>query len=353
MKQLSDLLREAKGDAPPLRLDVDDVVAAGRTRRRRRNVGWTLAAVVAVAATIMVPRIVIGVEKLPASVPPAATASASPSPFFAFEYTFRGYTVGRLEVSAPIRVGFEGETAFVTKAGSDQVIGTLHVHQPGVEPRVPDGTQQVETEPVKGRPARIQRWPSDGKELAENLVWEYADGAWAAIRSNAGLLSVADMRAVAEAFRPGESRPVTVGFKFGYVPDGYRVVQATSSSDPSRSSGISLLPASAAAKRLTRPDRSGGDGEHKIRAIQVWFGQPDGDDDARPTKPTCRTPGTECELWLADGRTQLEVAFSGGNTDTSELLRMLESVTPADIGDPTTWYPVSEAVPASAQQPVR
>ena len=45
MKQLSDLLREAKADAPPLRLDVEDVVAAGRTRRRRRNTGWVLAAV--------------------------------------------------------------------------------------------------------------------------------------------------------------------------------------------------------------------------------------------------------------------------------------------------------------------
>ena len=49
----------------------------------------------------------------------------------------------------------------------------------------------------------------------------------------------------------------------------------------------------------------------------------------------------------------MEVSFSGGNTDTSELLRMLESVTLADIGNPRTWYPVSEAVPASAQQPVR
>lgn len=48
---------DAMPDAPPLRHDIEYVLAAGRRRRRNRTAGWAIVAVVALAAAIGVPQI--------------------------------------------------------------------------------------------------------------------------------------------------------------------------------------------------------------------------------------------------------------------------------------------------------
>jgi hypothetical protein len=353
MKPMSDLLRDAAADPPPPRLDVDDVVAAGRRRQHRRNGGWALVAAVAVAAAIGVPQI----ARPPAGDPaPAAMATSSAGPqagpeFFTF--TFRGYTAGRFQVSDPYRSGLEGETAFIGRAGTTERFGALQVFRPGVVPRDFEGAQRIAVEPVGGRPAEVQQWPPGSKDV-EQLSWQYADGSWAVVRAGLSMMSRAEMRSVAEGFTPGERRPVTVGVRFGSVPAGYRVVEAAAApADPERLSALSLVPEETAVERLARPDRGGPETGPRTRSVQVLLAQPDGEFSSRPTAPTCHAADNLCEMWLADGRTQVTVSFSGGVVDLTELRTMLGSATVADPGDVRTWYPVSDAIPAPAQPPLR
>ncbi|MEU4155551.1 hypothetical protein [Actinoplanes sp. NPDC026670] len=224
MKPLSDMLREAETDPPPPRYGVDDVVALGRRRMRRRNSVWALAAVVAVTAAIGVPQIVTRRADAPPVVTPSPQLDPSPvgGPSAA-EFMFTGYTTGAFQVLPPERWSLESETAYIHRNG--KAVGVLEVYHPGVQPdRNRGDLKRRPTDPVG---AATAFFIDDSNDREIQLAWEYADGALATVLADPRSMSPAEMRQVAEAFGSTSPRPATIGFGLSYVPAGYHLIQVS------------------------------------------------------------------------------------------------------------------------------
>ncbi|WP_433299846.1 hypothetical protein ACQP2F_01245 [Actinoplanes sp. CA-030573] len=360
MRQLSDLLNEAKADAPPTRVDVDDVVAAGRRRVRRRNAGWAIGAVAAVAVAIGVPQIVTRADPAPQPVTPHVTTPA-PAPSTAdgpaVRFTFAGYTAGAFRVSDPIDWGLAGETAAIRRAGSDETVGALHVYRAGVEPfrRGEKPPVKTRTAPVHGRPAYFVEPATASHE--RSLLWEYADGALAMIEPEAQGMGDAQLRQVAEAFEPGPASPVRIAFTARYVTGDYTLVGAFADPSGAVRSAAYLVPADQAEARMREPDhglppdQKGQAG--KVIAIRVSTPAA-GSDPTMSARITCidgfrrngELMGGSCGRPLSGGKYVLEVT-AGGTTRQSEIRKMLDGVTAADPAQPSTWVEVNTAIPAT------
>src|SRR3954447_17389057 len=97
----------ATSDAPPLRNDVDAIVAAGRRRRRNRRLSVGAAAVAVLAVTAVA--IPIGLSRRAGSPAPAPMIPAAPAPAPAkvtfpvpdgpFTFTVKPYDVGAYHVA--------------------------------------------------------------------------------------------------------------------------------------------------------------------------------------------------------------------------------------------------------------
>ncbi len=261
MNDLDAELRELLDDADP-------VLGAGRRRLRRRNVGWAIAAVVAVAAAIGVPQILArgpAQAVIPSSIPGVITAPADGDlvPFF-----YRFHPIG-------------GRRAFVL------------------------------------RPNDPQRDPA-----AEFLFWNYADGLLAALKPDPDGLALVDLRGVAEGFALSAERSVAVPFKVGRVPGDYRLVAVTDRS-------LRLERADQAVQTLVAPDRRypAGDDE-PYRKVKISLKPVPVGADPNPSQAFCDDEG--CYRTVADGRFRIRVGGSVPEAELRESLASIEMADPDD-----------------------
>ncbi|GAA0521741.1 hypothetical protein Ade02nite_63960 [Paractinoplanes deccanensis] len=346
MKQLSDLMREAvQTDAPPLRHSVDDVVAAGKSRTRRRAAGWTSLAVVAVVAAIGVPQAVLH-RAGPARPDIAPATSAPPNaepPTVA--YTFKGYTAGDLRVADPNVWRLDLEEAAVVRG--EETVGSLDVYRAGVDPRRIYHFEKVTaTDPIEGRPAVVI---GDGA-LRERLAWQYAPGAWA-VAAPRDQTPLDELRQLAEAFRPSRAYGVTVPFRAA-VPGGLRIISITTSGDRAR---VTAATDKLFRRMLADQDRQNPEGayDNVSDGLTLEIG-PSSSSPLRPagTKAICTEPAhaQPCVKFVAGDR--YVVQAQGPPTATrADVAGLLDGVSVTDPADPSTWVPADEAFPASALPP--
>ncbi|MFC7529401.1 hypothetical protein [Actinoplanes sp. GCM10030250] len=335
MKPLSELLEEARKGGPPPRFDVDDMVAAGQRRVRRRTTEWGFAALVAVALAIGVPQVLLGNSERQVVSP--ATATAAPVPRYSFTFPFRGYTAGEYRVMDPETVRLGRMSAAINRDGKEA--GTLSVYPPGAELARLHGGKVTAAEPVHGRTAAYLATGYGGEALA----WTYADGTVVMVDLLLGG-SRADVRRIAEGFTLGAGEPARLGFRVSYVPDDYRLVNVSASRRSGAADSLAyLLPAAAAEALLADPDRSiPSTRMDEVIGIRI---APVKDLPETSVEPAC-TAGS-CTMLTGDKRYGLEVF--GRGIDAPELRKIFDSILQADLTDPSTWYPVDDAFPASVR----
>ncbi|MEU8240531.1 hypothetical protein AB0C07_19995 [Actinoplanes missouriensis] len=331
--RLSDLLEDARADAPPMRLDVDDMVRAGKRRVRRRNTGWALAAVVAVAAAIGVPQFVARPAAQPAgpvSVTPTPTVTGAVAPKrFSFTPAFHGYAAGGFTVDEPSAMSLGWTTARIREGGRE--VGLLSVYPPGVE-RIPEeGATRTESEPIDGRDAHFLRLRTGG----EYLVWELADGGTGQV-GDTQTLSRAEMRTIAAGFAAGGGKPLGTALSAAYIPDGYRLFVASDLR-------ARFVTEAKTKEILARSDREHAPGVvRNLISIELEPVLP-GARTESTAKPRCTEDIPACFVLVADGRYSLIV--SGHGVKPAELRKIFESVAAADPAKPSTWRAVDEAYP--------
>ncbi|KHD78585.1 hypothetical protein MB27_05140 [Actinoplanes utahensis] len=340
------MLRDAKSDAPPPRYDVDDVVAAGRRRVHRRNAGWALAAVVAVAAAIGVPQVLTrgpgpGPTPAPAQSKPAVVV---PTPargeVIPLVRRFTGYQTATFRVEDPTSVGLGYTDAVVTRLGprtnQNEFSGArLTVYEPGIDPvGRRTATARVDTDPIKGRPAFFFKSAVSTMrdENNESLAWEYADdGSLAVLTPDPYGVTRAELREVAEGFTMSAARPMLVPYKLRYVPAGYRLASITATDGYW---GMGIVPLLDARAQLA----SGRDQAHEII---IWLDKlPDTSGGVRCGPDGC--PGKN----VFGGRYRFEF---GTALPPSEVQKMINGAVMFSVDDPKTWIPVNEAVPEANQ----
>lgn len=330
MKQLSDLLWEAKSDAPPMRYDVDDMVAAGRRRKTRRTATWAVAVAVVVATAgvaLVVPRGPAAVPTPPVASPTSVAPSAS-GPFY--DYAFRGFTVPGYRVTLG-RLGLDYSLAYAFKAGSSgletEAQAHIQAYRPGVEPRLEEGPI-TEADPINGHRAF---W------VNKVLYWEYADDALA---EAAGKVSRSELRTLATAFVPGGGPPSRVAMKVGYLPAGYRLVTVGESYSGSY---VELVPEAGVRTMASRP---GQDGDAMMipgnLVIAVTIPR---DGKSNPKKLTCADKGG-CKVAVGGG---YRLTVNAEGMSTAEIQKIARAVVAvADPGKSSTWLDADEAFPTSA-----
>ncbi|GAB2614007.1 hypothetical protein Aab01nite_70470 [Paractinoplanes abujensis] len=341
---MGELLDEAARGAPPLRHDADSVLRAGRGRKRRRNASWAIAAVVAVTAAIGVPQLARREQAHPVTPAPVPTVVTTPArgALIPFVTRFQGYEAAGFRVADPEAVTTSSTEATVSLAASrrSERMG-LAVYGPGTDPvaRYP-GAKITAAAPINGRRAFFLQ-PAGAGDRDRFLFWEYADGLLARLVRARTETSDLDMRKVAEGFRLGPERPVTVPLRLGYVPADYRLVGV---SGPHRN--VLFEHVDRAAARMATPDHDRDvrytDTIHKDLFVQLIGASPGTDPD--PARVTCKFDS--CFRTVAGGRYHLMV---GGGRGLADNRRMLESITMADLNDPATWIPINQAMPESVQ----
>ncbi|WP_305787778.1 hypothetical protein [Symbioplanes lichenis] len=369
--ELSDMLRDAKSDAPSPRYSVDDFVAAGRKQQRKVRTMWVgtgaAAAVLAVAGAVAVPQLLPGGETTtPATqvAAPAAKPSAKPFTYPDGDFTanFAPYRVGDLSVSKAILVTPGYEVASITAPGRGQVfedengkqrdvgnqVAALTVFKPGAfDPSVVKKgektgdayfTEGVGGDPKKGKPG------NDG-----TYAWEYADDAWAVIKFHGGEeLQAKELAAVAKGLKVGATAPVKIGFKLGYVPDGYELAAAGTTYNemaiPLEGSSYALLlkgdlPFTGLKDNILDPYVVG-DKQLPLLQLQVfpkWYAKYPAKDD----KSWCESESL-CYIAAPGGDYVLELS-GGGMISDDELLKVLDNVTFAAANNQKTWFDATGA----------
>lgn len=322
MKQLSDLLWEAKADAPAPRFDVDDVVAAGRRRKRRRAAAWAAAA----AIVLVTAGVALVVPRGPA-VTPVVTPTAKAKSFYTF--SFRGYAVEGFVVPDPAVFDLDSDTSLIRKAESTRIVGNLVVYKPGVEPRLMEHQKDLKAAPpVSGREA----WST-----GTLLFWKYADNAWAEV-TGGNRLPPASVREIAETFRPGDGLAVRVGFRPGYLPDGYKLTFVRWFNTEST---MTFRDTHAAEAELAGQDTSSDLLAAQNGLITVSSGGPAGPaatEQVTCAMFTCRT--------LLDGDKELMVTAPG--LPESETRKITDGITLEDLTDSSGWPTVNEVLPTSS-----
>ncbi|MFI7543691.1 hypothetical protein [Actinoplanes sp. NPDC049599] len=327
-RRLSDLLEAAKADAPAPRYGVEDAVRAGR-RLRRRRAAWAtaaVAAVVAVAAVIALPRLLPGPD---------------------FDYaggdltaTIQSYEAGPLTVTEAVQVSPGYQIAQVigptTKKGAKPAVrGTVTVFRPGVFD--PAGFATGTAVPVGG---------VTGRSRPDAVAWEYAEDAWAVVRTWQARLTRAQLIAVAAGLRSTAPRTPTVGFKLTTVPAGFTLDSGGRAND---ATGRSALP-NGSYLRLVKGDVSYrnlpdvlADPGPGVQAVEVRvYPREYGQEVPPAVQPAGYCRGDRCYRDSADGKVQIEAA-GGPGTSTADLLALVKGATFAVPDDPGTWYPLTSA----------
>jgi hypothetical protein len=319
MKRLSDLLWEAKADAPPPRYDVGDVIAAGRSRRRRRSAMWTGAA----AAVLVTVGVALVVPRGPA-VPPVTAPTSEPTPFYTAG--FRGYTAGDFVVGDPVSVDFTRgmEMAPVRRVGSSRLLGNVFLLAPAEAAAMPG---DAATDPVNGHRA-FTRGPQ--------LVWEYKSGAWASV--SAVGFKKAELRTIATALVPGDGSAMRVATRVSYVPDGFRLVAVGSSG---RTSSMTFRPVAEAEAELAGRFEPLDLLNVPSTTIRISVHEPDFR--GSPETVTC-DDRVGCVI-SAGNKSVLDV----NAPSDAEAKKIAQSVVLADLDDRSTWPTADEALPTSAR----
>jgi hypothetical protein len=399
--ELSELLKEAKADAPPPRYGVDDAVAAGRKLKARRRTLWSVgggaALAVAVAGVVVLPQVVAR-QDAPAT--PSAAAAAAPSkakpkavpltyPASRWEYAFHGYKTGKYQVSEPflvtagfqqatIRIGDEveevyGELKRPLKEGEqpkkeDYKIAysapgsslLLTVYRPGAfDPALfADGTK-VSVGGKSGlfkKNAHLDGDPTRKDEGHPGLAWKYAGNAWAVINtSKPNETSSKDLVAIAQGLSGAEAYPATVATKLTFVPDGYELVSGGRGADWPNGTGefqrTNLRLVKGAEEKATGLKTPVLDDENsKVQDIRINLYRTDFSENRPPQgadqlAPYCNSGNTKlCYRMAPGGKWQVEIEGSG-QEPTSELKKILAGITFASIEDGATWFPIESATP--------
>jgi hypothetical protein len=370
------MLRDAKSDAPPPRYSVQDALTAGRKRQKQRRALWagtgSVAVVLAVAGAVAVPQL------LPESNSTATTATAGSAtskapakapfgyPSADFSGTFAKYKVGDLTVEGTVLVTPGYQVAAITAPGKGQayegkkgeryyapnVIGHVVTYAKGVfDPaKAKKGTKagsgyfhagEKQQAPKPGFPAPYSE---------STYTWMYADNAWGQVIVEGRLkYSAAKLASIATGLAGATEEPVKVGFKLGYVPAGFALGAAGTTSDYLEASfdGTSylrLIKGNFPYKKLTGTVGDPfvvGDQQLPILSLQVY--------PAREQKYTapgdaayCPEEGL-CYRYTADKKFFIELN-GGGFIGNTEMLKMLNGVTFADPADESTWFAATEAV---------
>ncbi|GAA2612019.1 hypothetical protein GCM10010399_48630 [Dactylosporangium fulvum] len=392
-QDLRTLLTSARDDAPPPRLSVDDITAAGRhLEHRRRQLallssagGGVVAAIAAVAAVLMLNNPEPMTPALDPSRLPALPSPAAPAEFVAasaFTTTYQGYTAGRYVVSDPDLVTTAYQQSTIAPVSSTPAPFTpppltstpevktraSGIRAPGgvlvvyrehtFEPTVFDPSERIQLRGSVGllHYAIGQKTPPASPEVLKRygqfggvipaLAWQYSDDAWAAIywSSWEDAPTVEELAAIADGLTPAQPKEFRIGFRLKTLPQRYFLVAASLGQDaPDGSTLISSV-------RLTlKPPQAPLTGMidfETLGAITLSVGVNEPGDPSAPTgsavKPACTTGALVCTRPVSD---RMYVRVEGDGTKlfppglTAELTTLMD---PANPDDPGNWPPVTE-----------
>ncbi|WP_433077994.1 hypothetical protein ACQP1P_36070 [Dactylosporangium sp. CA-052675] len=289
-QDLHTLLTSVRDDAPPPRLSVDDITAAGRhlVRRRRRLTLLSSAgggAVTAIAAVTAVLMLTGAPRALTPAVDPSGLASpAAPAPTAfveaaAFSTTYQGYKAGPYQVGDPDLVtNAYQQSTIATAPGGDPAPsesesaeaadpvpsagpgaaarakakdvptgGILVVYRPGAfEPTLFEkGGEKVQLRDggsgllayagtMNAPPTAPGDRPAVGRTgLVPTLAWQYTGDAWAAIYWSAweNVPDREHLLAIADGLTPSVPRQFPVAFQPATVPRGYQLLSVSYGGD--------------------------------------------------------------------------------------------------------------------------
>ncbi|WP_432837310.1 hypothetical protein [Dactylosporangium sp. CA-092794] len=283
-QDLHTLLTSVRDDAPPPRLSVDDITAAGRhlARRRKRLAllssvsGGAVTAVAAVTAALIIAAPSGVTPQVPSGPANSVAASAGPPAFTdtqPFMTTYRGYEAGSFLVSDPDLVTTAYQQSSIdagialppvpaspsTKAAktADPVAtsripgllrgGILVVYRAGnFDPRefvkaeridLRAGTGLLYYSGGTGDPAATDANRAlmlKSQPQIPTLAWQYADNSWAVVYwSSWETVPRRDtLVAIADGLAPATPRPFPVGLVPSYRPKGYQLLSAGYGTDP-------------------------------------------------------------------------------------------------------------------------
>ncbi|HZB49682.1 MAG TPA: hypothetical protein VE547_11375 [Mycobacteriales bacterium] len=200
---LRDTLRAAERLAPDPAPVAARVAAGIRARRRYRKAGAAAAVAVATAAAVAVPSVLLSGPDGTAPVTPATSGPASPP---AQEARFDPLVV-------PFSVGF-------VPAGW-HADGLLHT-EPGLAARRYEGPRPEDQLTVQVWDTRISGGAADAGQMVRRRL---AGDVWVSVT---GSPPAAVLDQVLRSVAPGDTQRLTFPFRLGWVPDGHRVIGATS-----------------------------------------------------------------------------------------------------------------------------
>jgi hypothetical protein len=386
MRDMREILLMAKGDAPPARHSVEDIVAAGRLRRRRSfavrvgGAGAVAAAVATVGVLVSVNLAVSGDHRADTLLAPVvvSTSPTTPAPAPPFTFTFDGYRVGDYRVLAPDEVTLAYQSAGVLRDVKDakgkvttRYAGTLTVFQPKMFDPVRFRSGIALT--VQGRDAyqaAVQRqmligsWDASADRVTapgdpasttpktvttQVLAWQYATDAWAVLEgelsSDANAFPVTDRLEIAERFavRTGDPVPAKLPFRTGYLPAGFTLRSVSGQSMTAENRGMVTF-VYARPRASTGPLTGTGDRARDRTAPSVvisvlWVDTPPPDAAKRTSR--CNAGQHWCMKTLPGGEFYLAVEDPSKTLPDQELLRIADQLTFATIKNTSTWYPAA------------
>jgi hypothetical protein len=380
-RELSDLLEAARSEPPPVGITVDDAVAAGRRLQGRRRATWAGAAAFVAVAAIAVVAVAVPRGDPPRPVtPPAVTIRPGQFGYPAdpWAVSLNGFTVGKLTVHTPVQVTPGYQRSCVTRPdlywpGTDRnghqirvpfCLGTITAYRPGVFD--PQKFRAAKATTVGGRPGLYLESGlpyEDGKQFytlssrlpAAALAWQYGDNAWVVMaQSFVNSLAKADMVAIAAKLTAGAATPVKVATKLSYVPPGYRVVGAGQAANPTdvmvamdSPSFLRLVQGPESYARLSEPVSADSHLDRPQKQILISI-VPRNHVNYRASSSTFCLRADLCYRNVAGTKYQIEVNGTNGNSGvpTSELEKLVNGITVADLDNRSTFFPITSAVPA-------
>lgn len=334
----------ATSDAPPLRTDVETIVAAGRRRRRNRRLSIGAAALAVLAVTAIAVPIGRSFSTVPRLTAPAATPASVPKRFPVpdgpWTFTIKPYDVGAYHVATLTAVGAAYQRGPVYRGDPKDSVGELVVYRAGVF--APDRLKSRKTVTVAGHPG----WTARSSLGNTVLAWEYTSGAWATLESSG--ITQEDQIAIAAGLVPGPPVPARLPFTIGHVPAGYVPIEVTDGSYPgpqlgatpaiTQYGGVLFNNPAPPATGLTEPwnygiGRTGGFYVAIVPNSEANYQLKPGQ--SRPATPTCASEAL-CHWWSEDGKTQIELVGDGKIPD-GQLIQILRGVRLADLAHPDTW----------------
>jgi hypothetical protein len=361
--ELSDLLQEAKSDAPPLRYDASTAVEAGRRLRRRRRSTWAVAGIAVAVTAIAVPRVFVGDHSVPTAESPAPVAPFV-YPAGAMVGNIKSFQVDGFTVTGTVQVtpGYQIANVLAKDDGGGDAIdanGDKHavVHAAAVvavyragafNPKAfTSGTPVT----INGHHGFVASYQFNLFQPAPAVAWQYADGAWAVVaKAQDGPIDEDGLIAVANGVTSTAPAATTVAFRTTYLPDGFRPTAAGTVDwqltvmTPGQSY-LELHKGGFAYRNLTMPvydDPVVGKKSMPMIALTVYpawsakYSPPAG----TPKDGAFCVPDSLCYRATDDGKYQIE-ANGGGTLPDSELLKVVKGITFADPGNPSTWTPLA------------